>query len=131
MFKLSEASSYSWPVKGELAGTKYSFTGEFAFIPQDRIEELTQKLAKRQRLLEIGQDDEDLQDVNSRTVADEVLVGWGDEVIDDDGDLVEFSRTNKARFLQIQGMAISVCNSWAESLQGARRGNSKASRGIG
>lgn len=131
MFKLSEASSYPWPVRGELAGTKYSFTGEFAFILQERIEELTQKLARRQRLLEIGRDDEDLQEVNARTVAREVLVGWGDDVVDDNDDPVEFNPVVRDRYLQIQGFALAVCNSWAESLQGAKRGNSKASRGIG
>ena len=131
MFKLSTASSYPWPVTGELAGTRYSFTGHFAFLRQERIEELTQQLAKRQRLLEIGQDDPELEHVNSRAVAAEVLVGWGPEVVDDDGEPVEFTRATLEQFLQIQGAAISVCNSWADSLQGGKRGNSKAPRGIG
>jgi len=129
-FKLSTASSYIWPVAGELAGARYSFTGEFAFLRQDRIEELTQQLAKRQRLLEIGQDDPDLEHVNARAVAAEVLVGWSG-VTDDDGEDVAFSPAALERMLQIQGVAITICNAWAESLQGAKRGNSKAPRGIG
>jgi len=129
-FKLSTASSYSWPVAGELAGARYSFTAKFAFLRQDRIEELTQQLAKRERLLKIGQDDPELEHVNSRAVAGEVLTGW-DGVTDDDGEPVEFTAASLERFLQIQGVAITVCNAWADSLQGARRGNSKAPRGIG
>jgi hypothetical protein len=129
-FKISTASSYSWPVAGELAGTRYSFTAQFAFLRQERIEELTQQLAKRQRLLEIGSDDPDLEHVNSRAVAKEVLEGW-DGVTDDDGEPVEFTAASLERMLQIQGVALAVCNAWAESLQGAKRGNSKAPRGIG
>ena len=129
-FKLSTASSYPWPVAGELAGQRYSFTGHFAFLRQDRIEELTQQLAKRQRLLEIGQDDPELEHVNSRAVAAEVLTGW-DGVTDDDGEPVTFTPTALERLLQVQGVAIAICNAWAESLQGAKRGNSKAPRGIG
>jgi hypothetical protein len=129
-FKLSTASSYPWPVSGELAGTRYSFTAHFAFLRQDRIEELTQQLAKRQRLLEIGQDDPDLEHVNSRAVAAEVLVDWSG-VTGDDGEPVDFAPSAMEKLLQIQGVAIAVCNAWAESLQGAKRGNSKAPRGIG
>lgn len=119
-FKLSTASSYSWPVAGELAGSRYSFVGEFAFLRQDRIEELTQQLSKRQRLLEIGQDDPELEHVNSRAVAAEVLLGWSG-VTDDDGEDVAFSPGALERMLQIQGVAITICNAWAESLQGAKR----------
>jgi hypothetical protein len=131
MFKLSTAASYPWKVSGELAGTTYSFTAEFAFLRQDRIEELTQQLIKRQRLLEIGQDDPDLEHVNLCAVADEVLVGWGADVIDDDGESVEFGVAAKAKLLQVQGVALTVCNAWGDSLKGAKRGNSKAPRGIG
>jgi hypothetical protein len=131
MFKLSEATSYPWKVSGELAGTAYSFTANFAFLRQDRIEELTQQLIKRQRLLEIGQDDPDLEHVNLCAVADEVLVGWGADVIDDDGEPVDFGLSAKAKLLQVQGVALTVCNAWGDSLKGAKRGNSKAPRGIG
>jgi hypothetical protein len=131
MFKLSASPSYPWTVKGELAGIKYSFTGQFAFLRQERIEELTQQLTKRQRLLELGQDDEGLLHVNSRAVAAEVLVGWGEDVVDDKDEPVDFNRANLERYLQIQGWAMAVCNAWADSLQGGKQGNSKASRGIG
>jgi hypothetical protein len=131
MFKLSTASSYPWTVKGQLAGTRYSFTGHFAFLRQERIEELTQQLDKRQRLLELGKDDEDLLHVHPRAVAAEVLVGWGNDLVDDDDEPVEFNRVTLDRYLQIQGCAMAVCNAWADSLKGGKPGNSKASRGIG
>jgi len=89
-FKLSNATSYEWPVAGEIAGVRFSFKGQFAFLRQERIEELTQQLARRQRLLEVGQDDPDLSGVHARAVAAEVLVGWSG-VTDDDGEAVPFS----------------------------------------
>jgi hypothetical protein len=131
MFKFSDETSYPWKVVGQLAGTPYSFTAHFAFLDQDRIEELTQQLIKRQRLLEIGQDDPDLANVNLCAVADEVLVGWGPDVVGDDGESLEFGAMIKARFLQKQGVALTICNAWGDSLKGAKQGNSKASRGVG
>jgi len=131
MFKFSEATSYPWRVVGQLAGTPYSFTAHFAFLDQDRIEELTQQLIKRQRLLEIGQDDPDLANVNLCAVADEVLVGWGRDVVGDDGEPLLFGPMIKARFLQKQGVALTICNAWGDSLKGAKQGNSKAPLGVG
>jgi hypothetical protein len=129
-FKLSNATSYEWPVAGEIAGVRFSFKGQFAFLRQERIEELTQQLARRQRLLEVGQDDPDLSGVHARAVAAEVLVGWSG-VTDDDGEAVPFSPATLEQMLQMQGVAIAISNAWAESLQGARQGNSGRPRGIG
>ena len=129
-FKISTASSYPWPVAGELAGHPWKMTAHFAFLPQDRIDELILKSARRTALLERGEDDPELQDITALNMASEVLVGW-DDVTDDDGDPVEFTRAAADRWLRIQGVAASVHQAWQESLQGARRGNSKAPRGIG
>ena len=129
-FKLSTASSYPWPVAGELAGTRYSFTGQFAFLAQQRIDELTVGSARREALLRRGEDDPALESITARAIAAEVLVGWSG-VTDDDGEPVEFSAAALDRFLQIQGVAAAVVQAWGESLEGARRGNSKAPRGIG
>lgn len=129
-FKLSTASSYPWPVAGELAGTRYSFTGQFAFLDQERIDYLLVSSAKRAALLKRGEDDPELEGVSHRTIAAEVLVGWSG-VTDDDGEPIEFTAAAADKFLRIQGVAKAVCDAWGESLEGARRGNSKAPRGIG
>ena len=88
-------------------------------------------MIKRQRLLEIGQDDPDLANVNLCAVADEVLVGWGRDVVGDDGEPLLFGPMIKARFLQKQGVALTICNAWGDSLKGAKQGNSKAPLGVG
>lgn len=129
-FKLSGATSYKWKVAGKLANESYSFAAEFAFLDQERIDYLLVASAKRAALLQRGEDDSELEGVNHRTIADEVLVGW-DGVTDDDGEPVDFTAAAKGKFLRIQGVAKAVCDAWAESLEGAKQGNSKASRGIG
>ena len=129
-FKISEASSYRWPVAGEVAGVRFSFKADFAFLPQERIDYLTVASARRQALLERGQDDADLQNVTARAIAAEVLVGWS-EVTDDTDEPVVFTAAAADRLLQIQGVAAAVVEAWGESLQGAKRGNLKAPRGIG
>ena len=130
-FKLSTATSYEWKVAGKLANQSYSFTAEFAFLDQERIDYLLVASAKRAALLKRGEDDPDLEGVNHRTIAAEVLVGWGADVTDDEGDPIDFSSASADKFLRIQGVAKAVCDAWADSLEGARRGNSKALRGIG
>lgn len=129
-FKISTASSYPWPVAGELAGTRYSFTAQFAFLDQERIDYLLVASAKRAALLKRGEDDPELEGVSHRTVAAEVLVGWSG-VTDDDGEPIEFTAATADKFVRIQGVAKAICDAWAESLEGAKRGNSKAPRGIG
>jgi hypothetical protein len=129
-FKISTASSYPWPVAGELAGTRYSFTAQFAFLDQERIDYLLVASAKRAALLKRGEDDPELEGVSHRTVAAEVLVGWSG-VTDDDGEPIGFTAATADKFVRIQGVAKAICDAWAESLEGAKRGNSKAPRGIG
>jgi hypothetical protein len=129
-FKLSTASSYPWPVSGELAGTRYSFTAQFSFLDQQRIDELTVGSARREALLRRGEDDPELQNITALAIAAEVLVGWLD-VTDDEGEPIDFTAAAKDKFLQIQGVAAAVVEAWGKSLQGAKVGNSKAPRGIG
>jgi hypothetical protein len=129
-FKLSTAPSYPWPVAGELAGTRYSFTAEFAFLDQERIDYLLVASAKRAALLKRGEDDASLEGVTARAIAAEVLVGWSG-VTDDDGEPIDFTASAADKFLRIQGVAAAITKAWDESLQGAKRGNSKAPRGIG
>lgn len=129
-FKLSAATSYPWPVSGELAGHRYSFTAEFAFLDQERIDYLLVASAKREALLKRGEDDPALEGINHRNIAAEFLVGWSG-VTDDDGEPIEFTAAAMDRFLRIQGVAGAICKAWTESLEGGRKGNSKAPRGIG
>ena len=129
-FKLSTANSYPWKVAGKLAGESYSFTAEFTFLDQERIDYLLVASAKRAALLKRGEDDPELEGITSRAIAAEVLVGWAG-VTDDDGEPIQFTSAAADKFLRIQGVARAVADAWGESLEGAKVGNSKAPRGIG
>ena len=130
MFKLSDDTSYEWKVAGKLANESYSFTAEFAFLDQERIDYLLVASARRAALLKRGEDDPELEGVNHRSIADEVLVGWAG-VTDDENEPVSFTAASADKFLRIQGVALTVCNAWGDSLKGAKQGNSKAPRSIG
>jgi hypothetical protein len=129
-FKLSTATSYPWPVAGRVADTRFTFTAQFAFLDQERIDYLLVASAKRAALLKRGEDDPELEGITSRAIAAEVLVGWSG-VTDDSDEPVEFSAAAADKFLRIQGVARAVADAWGESLEGAKVGNSKAPRGIG
>jgi hypothetical protein len=129
-FKISTATSYPWPVAGKVADTRFTFTAQFAFLDQERIDYLLVASAKRAALLKRGEDDPELEGITSRAIAAEVLVGWSG-VTDDNDELVEFSAAAADKFLRIQGVARAVADAWGESLEGAKVGNSKAPRGIG
>ena len=128
-FKISTATSCPWPVAGEIAGERFSFTAQFAFLPQSRIDELLLASNRRAALLQRGEDAPELEGVTARAIASEVLVGWSG-VTDDEGP-VEWTAATCERLLEIQGIAAVVVSAWGESLEGGRRGNSKAPRGIG
>jgi hypothetical protein len=129
-FKLSTATSYPWPVAGKVADTRFTFTAQFAFLDQERIDYLLVASAKRAALLKRGEDDPELEGITSRAIAAEVLVGWSG-VTDDNDEPVEFSAAASDKFLRIQGVARAVADAWGESLEGSKVGNSKAPRGIG
>jgi hypothetical protein len=129
-FKLSTATSYPWPVAGRVADTRFTFTAQFAFLDQERIDYLLVASAKRAALLKRGEDDPELEGITSRAIAAEVLVGWSG-VTDGNDEPVEFSAAAADKFLRIQGVARAVADAWGESLEGAKVGNSKAPRGIG
>jgi hypothetical protein len=129
-FKLSTATSYPWPVAGRVVDTRFTFTAQFAFLDQERIDYLLVASAKRAALLKRGEDDPELESITSRAIAAEVLVGWSG-VTGDDDEPVEFSAAAADKFLRIQGVARAVADAWGESLEGAKAGNSKAPRGIG
>ena len=130
-FKISTATSYPWSVAGQLAGESFAFTAYFAFMPQDRIDELTLQTSRRKALLEQGEDDPELQHVTAVSIAREVLVGWGEDVTGDNDQPVPFTNLARDKFLQIQGMASAVVDAWSESLSGGKQGNFAAPRGTG
>lgn len=123
-FVLQQTSSYTWPVNLELPTNggkkvKSKFTAEYARLPQSRINEIA-KLAKAAEYGRVS-DEEELDD---KTAAKEILVGWA-EVVDDDGEEVDFTVANLELLLEIPTAAGQLIAQWLESMDLAKKPISK------
>lgn len=123
-FVLQQTSSYTWPVSLELPTNggkkdKSKFTAEFARLPQSKINEI----AKRAKAAEYGNaSDEEV--IDDKTAAKEILVGWA-EVVDDDGEEVDFTLANLELLLEIPTAAGQLIAQWLESMELAKKPTSK------
>ncbi|ADP06618.1 hypothetical protein S-CBS1_gp13 [Synechococcus phage S-CBS1] len=98
---------------------KQSFEAEFKRLPQSRIAEIQAMAQKLVKAVEAGEQLEGISDVS---VADEVLVGWSG-ILDEDGEEVPYSETNKAILLEVPLMAASLVQAYFASLTDEKRKN--------
>jgi hypothetical protein len=123
-FILKQSSSYSWPVTIRMPADggkreKQSFEAEFKRLPQSRIAEIQ---AMAQKLVKAAEAGEHLEGISDVSVADEVLVGWSG-ILDEDGEEVPYSETNKAILLEVPLMAASLVQAYFASLTDEKRKN--------
>ena len=135
MFHLYQPDYIEWPVSVDLpakGGVKkaYKFTAHFRVLDQEDCQELQDQhnqmlvaLRRRLQALQGYSSDSDAEDVMTaplpctyQDLADAVLCGWGEEVVDEAGEPVEFNDVSKARFYRIQGAAAAVFTAWIDSL---------------
>jgi hypothetical protein len=123
-FVLKQSATYNWPIPLELPADggrkeKFSFDGEFRRLPQSRINEII-KIA---RAMQFGRspDDEELDD---KTAAREILVGWTG-VVDDDGKEIPFSEAALGQLLEIPTIGAQIIKAWFESMELAKKPTSK------
>lgn len=108
MLRLGSLRDYRWPVtvpvvlddgsRGEL-----TYTAVFARLPQPRID----------ALLERGKAGE----VLDAALLDEVLVGWGDDVLDAAGQPAPFTAETAAELLAIPGARYATAAAWFDSIR--------------
>jgi hypothetical protein len=143
MFHLYQPDHIEWPVSVDLpakGGTKkaYSFTAHFHVLDQDDCQELQDQhhlmLDTMRRRLEVLQGygkegasvDEPLP-CTFEDLADAVLCGWGAEVVDPEGEPIEFTNASKALLYRIQGAAAATFQAWLDSLgRPSEKGAAKA-----
>jgi len=134
MFHLYQPDHIEWPVSVDLpskSGVKkaYTFTAHFRMLDQEQCDELNEQhnalvvaTVKRYEALRDYRGSSDLQPVTEplpctyQDLAAEVLCGWGDEVVGEDDQPLEFTPATKARMLQMQGAASAIFNAWTESV---------------
>jgi hypothetical protein len=123
-FVLKQSATYNWPIPLELPADggrkdKFSFDGEFRRLPQSRINEII----KVARAMEYGRslDDEELDD---KTAAREILVGWTG-VVDDDGKEIPFSDAALGQLLEIPTIGAQIIRAWFDSMDVAKKQTSR------
>jgi hypothetical protein len=143
MFHLYQPDHIEWPVSVDLpakGGTKktYTFTAHFNVLSQDDCQKLqnqhNQMLVTMRRQLEVlqGYGREDASVIEElpfsyEDLADAVLCGWGAEVVDRDGEPIEFNNASKAQLYRIQGAAAATFQAWLDSLgRPSEKGAAKA-----
>jgi hypothetical protein len=134
MFHLYLPDYIEWPVSVDLptkAGSRkvYTFTAHFHVLDQDDCDELKDQhnalivaTIKRVEALRDYRSGSDLDPVTTpmpcsyEDLADAVLCGWGDDVVDADGEPVEFTDSSKRKLYKIQGASAAIFNAWLDSL---------------
>ena len=133
MFHLYQPDYIEWPVSVDLpakGGVKkaYKFTAHFnvpdeqdAQALQDQHNQMLVAMRKRLEVLQgYAKDEEEVMaeplPCTYQELADEVLCGWGAEVVGEDGQPVEFSEASKAQLYRVQGAAAAIFKGWMESL---------------
>jgi hypothetical protein len=133
MFKIGDSDSYDWLVKGRSAAEtgggflEFSFTGRFKRIDADVVERIIVSQNRYAHLLKNGLTDDALKEENMEDdrivipwrqadVARFVLVGWGDEVQDSDGNSIDFSLSILNEMLKRSGVGQAICEAWMASL---------------
>jgi hypothetical protein len=113
MFKISQNTTYKWPVTVHVPQdggkfTKATFTAEFRALPQSEIDSVLSDLRE-------GDRDADL--------ASSCLSGWAN-VQDDDGSELPYGDEAKAKLLNIPCVRVALVTAFFESINGgARRKN--------
>lgn len=123
-FVLKQSASYSWPIPLEIPADggrkeKATFDGEFRRLPQSRINEII-KLA---RAMELGRTSED-EDLDDKTAAKEILIGWSG-VVDDDGKDIPYSEAALNQLLEIPTVGAQIIRAWFESMELAKKPTSR------
>lgn len=114
--KLGQTSSYKWPVEWTVPAdggrqTKLGFEAEFKRLPQTRIDEIYAAVTNGAR------------EISDDAVVDEVLIGWGSNVLDENDQPLQFTPSNIKVVLDVQGARSAIVRAFFNSLTGAKEKN--------
>jgi hypothetical protein len=118
-FVLQQSATYRWPIKLVLPGDGhrqvFNFTAIFNRLKQSRIKEL----------IAISNDPDRVAEMSDSELLQELLDGW-DDVNDEAGKPVMFSKLAVEQMADIAGVPGQIVEQFIGSLSEAKRGNSKA-----
>lgn len=118
------------------------FTAKFNRMDQDKVNKLSQDILEWEEIKNAVKAGRLLPEalksggVTSVDIADQILGGWGEDVLDANGDPLEYSEQEKQKVIRVEGVADAVVGAWikVKGLDGDSEGKSptsKPSRGNG
>jgi hypothetical protein len=116
-FVLQQSPTYNWPVRilipTDGRREQFTFTAKFNRLKQSRIKEL----------VEISQDPSAADAISDAELLGELLAGW-DDVVDDAGKPVPFSKLALEQLAELAGVPGQIVEQFIGSLKEAKRKNS-------
>jgi hypothetical protein len=114
MIKITPSATYTTPVQVELPADlgkveKVVFTAQFRRLSLPEIENVQQRMSDGA--------------LNDDTLVRDVMVGWGKDVIGDDGQPLEFNDANLTALLNIFPVRPQIVRKFFETITGAKAKN--------
>lgn len=125
MFKVTDTPRFVWPVEVRLPSATepgkietQTFTGHFVLLGKDRMDEMAAAMATANSA------GADATYAETMTQIRNVLVGWGDDVVDDDGAAIPFSAEALDDICRFPQVREAIAIAYGEAASGkARLGN--------
>lgn len=124
-FVLQQSPTFTWPItiRERQDGGRYrthTFDAQFRRLPQSRQEEI--QLAYQRLKSEVARDLV-IDQLPTRQIAAEILVGWSGIFEDDGTTQVPYSEEVKAQLLEVEGVADVLVSTYIESGERAKAKN--------
>jgi hypothetical protein len=124
-FVLEQSPSFSWPItiKERQDGGRYrthNFDAVFKRLPQSRMDEI---VLDYQRIKSFAARDEVINELPTRAIASEILVGWSGIFEPDNSTQIPYSEEAKARLLEIETVADVLVATFIDTAEKAKAKN--------
>ena len=124
-FILEQTPSFSWPItiRETQDGGRYrthTFEAVFKRLPQSRMDEIA---LDYQRIKSYAARDEVINELPTRAIASEILIGWTGIFEPDNTTQIPYSEDTKAQLLEISTVADVLVTTYIESAEKAKAKN--------
>lgn len=124
-FILEQTPTFSWPItiREQVDNGRYrthTFDAIFKRLPQSRLEDLAINF---QQLRHAVKNDELIDCIPTREIANEILVGWSGIFEPDNITQIPYSEETKAQLLEVATVAEMLVQTYIESIEKAKSKN--------
>jgi hypothetical protein len=124
-FVLEQTPTFTWPItiRERVDAGRYrshSFEAVFKRLPQSRLEQLAIDF---QQIRHAVKNDDLIDRIPTREIANEILVGWSGITEPDNTTQIPYSDESKAQLLEIETVAETLVQTYIESIEKAKSKN--------